>query len=200
MAERTVPEDTKDPAAAPVQALGLGYVALVQSTAMALQNAVAQQQSMQVLNRAEASTVCAAILRTALEMEASAPLSSGGGGGFFGSDFDAEGDFAETGDGSGGTVRADAGGFVPVGLLEGPESPLPEAVLDEGAEGHAAEDAEAAGPAAGPAPEVGGTSEDGQGESGPLAQAPLEEAATEELLAAWLYTEDNLDERRYQVT
>jgi hypothetical protein len=61
-------------AAAPAEAAGFAYIALVESTAGALQNAVTQQQSYQLVKRAQTATTSAAILRTAIDLP---PLVSG---------------------------------------------------------------------------------------------------------------------------
>ncbi len=55
-------------AAAPAEATGFAYIALVEATAGALQNAVAQQQAYQLLERAQSATTSAAILQTAIDL------------------------------------------------------------------------------------------------------------------------------------
>lgn len=55
-------------AAAPAEAAGFAYIALVEATAGALQNAVAQQQAYQLLERAQSATASAAILQTAIDL------------------------------------------------------------------------------------------------------------------------------------
>ncbi len=58
---------------APSEAVGLAHVALVQAAAMAMQNAVSQQQAYQLLSRAQSSSACASVLEAARAQTAVAP-------------------------------------------------------------------------------------------------------------------------------